>query len=69
MFLKILTTWNLHYCCLLESVRLVIDWNHLLIVGEMYSDEAVVSERGQILGVVKQGLEEADSVLLDIFLL
>ena len=69
IFLKILTTGNLKNSRLLEPLRLVINWYHLIIIGEINGDEAVVRERGQALGVVKQGSEEAGCVLLEVFLI
>ena len=64
--MNILTTGQLKYSRLLEPLRLVVNWNLLVIIGEINGEEAVVRERGQALGVVKQGLEEAHCVLLDV---
>ena len=64
--MNILTTGQLKYSRLLEPLRLVVNWNLLVIIGEINGEEAVVRERGQALGVVEQGLEEAHCVLLDV---
>ena len=69
IILKILTTGNLKNSRLLEPLRLVINWYNLIIIGEINGDEAVVRERGQALGVVKQRSEETGCVLLEVFLI